>query len=175
MKKNLDDHQNHISKQVTGRAPSMPNTWGVRQPSPPDCFDEVHRELNHLPEDQALTSKLVARAYRTKVPKTSKVQAQLIDPKFEIIKCGSKVPVHISKLPKPIDMYAFDEWDSHDVNKHTTFDYFTIMNSIGNPVGNTFLWLDRAVYESRRDQRKKTIDLTLILILLCSYLSNTIL
>jgi len=109
MKKNLDDLKNHVSKQATGRAPSMPALGGVRQPSPPDCFDEVNRELNLLPEDQALASTLVARAYRTKVPKTSKVQAQLIDPKFEIIKCESKVPVHISKLPKPIGMYAFDE------------------------------------------------------------------
>ena len=100
----------------------MPNLGGVHQSSPPDCFDEVNRGLNHLPEDQALTSTLVARAYRTKVPKTSKVQAQLIDPKFEIIKCGSKVPVHISKLPKPIGIYAFDDWDGHDINRHTTFD-----------------------------------------------------
>ena len=119
MKKNLDDHQNHISKQVTGRAPSMPNTGGVRQPSPPDCRDEVNRELNHLPEDQARASTLVARAYHIKVHKTSKVQAQLIDPKYEVIKCGSKVPIHISKLPKPIGIYAFDEWDGHDIRGRT--------------------------------------------------------
>ena len=102
MKKNLDDLRNHAIKQATGRGPSMPALGGVRQPSLPDCFEEVHRELNLLPEDQEITSTLVARAYCTKVPKTSKIQAQLTDPKFEIIKCGSKVPVHISKLPKPI-------------------------------------------------------------------------
>jgi len=164
MKKNLDDLQNHVSKQVTGRVPSMPNLGGTCQPSPPDCFDEVNRELNHFPEDQAPTSTLVARAYRTKVPKTSKVQAQLIDPKYEVIKCGSKVLVHISKLPKPIGIYAFNEWHGHDINKHTTFDDFTIMNSIGNPVGDTFPGLDRTVYESKPDERKKSIDLILILI-----------
>jgi hypothetical protein len=124
----------------------MPALGGVRQPSPPDCFDEVNRELNNLPEDQALTSTFVARAYRTKVPKTSKVQAQLIDPKFEIIKC------------------AFDEWDGQDINKHTTFDDFTIMNSIGNPVGSTFPWLERAVYESKPAARKKNIHFSLFLI-----------
>ena len=133
----------------------MTNTGGVRQPSPPDCFDKVDIELNHLSDNQALTSTLVARAYHTKVPKTSKVQAQLIDPKYEIIKCGSKVLVHISKLPKLIGIYAFDKWDGHDINKHTTFDDFTIINSIGNPVGNTFPWLDRAVYKSKPDLRKK--------------------
>jgi len=41
MKKNLDDLLNHVTKQATGRAPSMPNTGGVCQPSPPDCFEEV--------------------------------------------------------------------------------------------------------------------------------------
>jgi len=132
-KKNLDDLRNHVSKQATDRAQSMPALGGVRQPSPPDCFDEVNREIHYLPEDQALTSILIARAYHTKEPKTSKVQAQLIDPKFEIIKCGSKVPVHISKLPKPIGINAFDEWIGHDINKHTTFDDFNIMNSIGKP------------------------------------------
>ena len=76
MKKNLEDLRNHVSKQATGRAPSMPALGGVRQPSPPDCFDEVHRELYLLPEDQALTSTRVACAYHTKVSKTSKVQAQ---------------------------------------------------------------------------------------------------
>jgi len=155
MKKNLEDLRKHAIKQVTGRAPSMSNTGGVCQPSPLDCFDEVDIELKHLPHNQALTSTLVARAYRTKVPKTSKVQAQLIDPKYEVIKCGFKIPVHISKLPKPIGIYAFDEWDGHDINKHTTFDDFTIMNRIGNPVGNTFPCVDRAVYESKPDLRKK--------------------
>jgi len=164
MKKNLEDLRKHGSKQATGRGPPMPALGGVRQPSPPDCFEEVHRELNLLPEDQALTSTLVARAYRTHVPKTSKVQAQLIDPKFEIIKCGSKVPVHISKLPKPIGIYASDKWDSQDINKHTTFDDFTTMNSIGNLVGNTFPWLERVAYESKPDERKKNIHLLLFLI-----------
>ena len=41
MKKNLDDLLNHVTKQATGRAPSMPNTGGVCQPSPPDCVEEV--------------------------------------------------------------------------------------------------------------------------------------
>jgi len=80
MTKNLDDLWHHVSKQVTGRAPTMPALRGVRQPSPPDCSDKVNRELNHLPEDEALVSTLVTRAYHTKVPKTIKVQAQLIDP-----------------------------------------------------------------------------------------------
>ena len=93
MKKNLEDFRNHAIKQATGRGPPTPALGGVRQPSPPDFFEEVHRELNLLPGDQALTSILVARAYRAKVPKTSKIQAQLTDPKFKIIKCGSKVPM----------------------------------------------------------------------------------
>jgi len=175
MKKNLEDLRNHAMKQATGRGPSMPALGGVRQPSLPDCFEEVHRELNLLPEDQAITSTLVARAYRTKVPKSSKIQAQLTDPKFEIIKCGSKVPVHISKLPKPIGIYAFDEWDGQDINKHTTFDDFTLLNSIGNPVGNTFPWLERAVYESKPDARKRIFVSSYSSFILYSYYFNTIL
>ena len=175
MKKNFEDLRNHAIKQATGRGPSMPALGGVLQPSLPDCFEEVHRELNLLPEDQAITSTLVARAYRTKVPKTSKTQAQLIDPKFEIIKCGSKVPVHISKLPKPIGIYAFDEWDGEDINKHTTFDDFTHLNSIGNPVGNTFPWLERAVYDSNLDERKRRFVSFYSSFILYSYHFNTIL
>ena len=153
----------------------MPALGGVLQPSLPDIFEEVHRELNLLPDDQEITSTLVARAYRTKVPKTSKTQAQLIDPKYEIIKCGSKLPVPISKLPKPIGIYAFDEWDGEDINKHTTFDDFTILNSIGNPVGNTFPWLERAVYESKPDARKRIFFSSYSLFILYLFYFNTIL
>ena len=31
MKKNLEDLRNHVSKQATGRAPSMPTLGGVRR------------------------------------------------------------------------------------------------------------------------------------------------
>ena len=175
MKKNLDDLRNHAIKQATGRGPSMPALGGVLQPSLPDIFEEVHRELNLLPDDQEITSTLVARAYRTKVPKTSKTQAQLIDPKYEIIKCGSKLPVPISKLPKPIGIYAFDEWEGEDINKHTTFDDFTLLNSIGNPVGNTFPWLERAVYESKPDARKRIFFSSYSLFILYLFYFNTIL
>ena len=73
MKKNIEDLRKHVSKQATGRGLPTPALGGVCQPSPPDCVEVVHRELNLLPEDQALTSTLVACAYRMKVPKTSRV------------------------------------------------------------------------------------------------------
>ena len=56
MKKNLEDLRNHAIKQATGRGPSMPALGGVLQPSLPDCFEEVHRELNLLPEDGSLNN-----------------------------------------------------------------------------------------------------------------------
>jgi len=114
------------------------NIGDVCQPAPLNCFDKVGTELNKFAEDQPLTSNHVACAYCTKVSEESKVKSQLTDPEYEVIKCGSKVPVNISMLPKPTGIYALDEWDDEDINRRTTFDDFTNLKSSGNPIGNTF-------------------------------------
>ena len=79
MKKNLKDLCNHAIKQATGRDPPTPALGGVCQPSFPDYFEEVHRELHLLPEDQALTSPGYVQLSYAKKVWTGKLNVLRID------------------------------------------------------------------------------------------------